>query len=91
MTVNINPSTHQVGSFFYNHQTKEISGPADYMADRFQDRMEKIYAGRDAVFNYGSANPVQGGPDAVSLVLVSLQTDYAAYLGMKSFGRGVTS
>jgi len=77
--------TRQVGSFSYDHQTGQIAGPADYMGSRFQDRMSDIYAGRDAVFNYGSANPVQGGPDAVTLVLVSLQTDYAAFLGMRQF------
>ncbi len=96
MTVKINSTTHQIGSFFYNQETHQISGPADYMADRFSDRMAKIHAGQDAVFNFGSQRGIttHGGAkfDVVSLVMVSLQTDYAAYQGMKNFAnREVTS
>ncbi len=74
--------TRQVGSFSYNNETGLISGPADYMTTRFQDRMSDIYAGRNAVVNYGLSE----GREIISLVLVSLQTDYSAFLGMKSFG-----
>lgn len=81
MTVKFTESTRQVGSFFYNNQTAQISGPADYMTTRFQERMTKIYAGKDTVVNYGLSQ----GQEIISLILVSLQTDYAAFLGMKSF------
>lgn len=79
--------TNKVGAFTYDHKNGQVQGPADYMAERFQQRMEAIYAGRDAVFNFGSRE----GRDAVSMVLVSLQTDYAAFQGMKSFGRSFAS
>lgn len=81
MTVNITTKSRQVGSFFYNNQTAQISGPAEYMTTRFQAKMEKIYAGRDTVVNFGLGQ----GQEIISLIMVSLQTDYAAYLGMKSF------
>ncbi len=73
--------SRQVGSFSYNNETGLISGPADYMTTRFQDRMSDIYAGRNSVVNYGLSE----GQEIISLVLVSLQTDYAAFLGMRQF------
>lgn len=87
MTVKFTKTSRQVGSFFYNNQTAQISGPADYMTNRFQEKMTKIYAGRDTVVNFGLGQ----GQEIISLILVSLQTDYAAFLGMKSFSKGVTS
>lgn len=75
-------TTRTVGSFIYTNETGQISGPADYMNTRFKDRMTKIYAGQDSVVNYGLSD----GREIISLVLVSLQTDYASFLGMKSFG-----
>ena len=75
------------GSFTFDPKNGQIQGPADYMKEKFQDRMEAIYAGRDHVFNYGSMD----GRDVVPMVLVSLQTDYAAFQGMKSFGRSLAS
>ncbi len=67
-----------VGRFSYNAESGTVSGPADYMnSPQYSERMEKIYAGTCAVFNM---NP---SPDVYLRVLVSLQTDYAAFQGMK--------
>lgn len=56
-----------------------VSGPADYMAARGNARLRRIEAGQDVVFNYGISRGVSGNVETT--VLVSLQTDYAAYLG----------
>jgi cell division septum initiation protein DivIVA len=70
-----------VGRFTYSAGT--VSGPAAYMAERYEARMAEINAGRDTVTNMGLA---QHG-DTVLAVLVSLQTDFAAWAGMRSFAR----
>ncbi len=75
--------TTTIGVFTYDHHTERITGPDGYMEERFDGRMSRIYAGQDSVFNFGSR---EGQRDSVSLVLVSLQTDYASWLGMKTFG-----
>jgi hypothetical protein len=72
------------GRFSYDPTTGTVSGPAAYMAERYAARMEQINAGRDMVANMGFA---QGG-DTVLAVLVSLQTDYAAWAGMREFNAG---
>lgn len=67
-----------VGRFTFDPTTNEISGPADYMnSESFSRRMKDINTGIDPVFNM---NP---SPDMGLKVLVSLQTDYAAFQGMK--------
>jgi len=85
----------RIGVFTYNTLTDQVTGPQDYMDKRFKTRMKKIQAGTDSVFNFGSRKGIttKDGQrfDVASLVLISLQTDYAAHQGMKSFSRGVTS
>ena len=85
----------RIGVFTYNTLTDQVTGPQDYMDKRFKTRMNKIQAGTDSVFNFGSRKGIttKDGKrfDVASLVLVSLQTDYAAHQGMKSFSKGVTS
>ncbi len=68
----------KVGRFSFDPTTRDISGPADYMnSESFSKRITAIEAGTDMVFNM---NP---SPDFGLRVLVSLQTDYAAFQGMK--------
>ena len=74
-------ANEQVGNFTATDDGK-VSGPAAYMQDPagFAARMIVIYAGRDTVFNYATGHE---GSDGMTAVLVSLQTDYAAWLGMQ--------
>lgn len=66
----------------------EIEGPADYMASAAYRRcMGKIGRGQSAVVNYG----ISEGRDLAALIAVALQTDYAGWLGMRSFGAAVRS
>jgi nucleoside-specific outer membrane channel protein Tsx len=74
-------TTKTVGRFSYDPTTGTVSGPAAYMAERYETRMAQINAGRDTVANMGFAR----GSDTVLAVLVSLQTDYAAWAGMREF------
>ncbi len=69
------------GRFSYDPTTGTVSGPATYMAERYAARMAQINAGRDTVANMGFAR----GGDTVIAVLVSLQTDYAAWACMREF------
>ena len=69
------------GRFSYDPTTGTVSGPDAYMSERYAARMAQINAGRDTVANMGFAR----GGDTVLAVLVSLQTDYAAWAGMQSF------
>jgi hypothetical protein len=72
------------GRFSYDPATGAVTGPADYMAsEHYARRMAAITEGRDAVTGFGYA---QHG-DLIKAVLVSLQTDYAAWKGMRDFGR----
>lgn len=71
-------TTTTVGRFTYDATTGQIAGPEAYMAERYAARMAAIYAGRDTVFNMAPA-----GSNPVVAVLVSLQTDYAAWLGAR--------
>lgn len=56
-----------------------LRGPADYMRESGDARLAKIHAGTDLVFNAGLAQ----GSDVETALLVSLQTDFAAWHGMK--------
>jgi hypothetical protein len=68
----------EVGRFVY--ENGEISGPADYMRERFPAMKEKIESGNSVVFNYGAAG---ASPSAIVAYLVAVQTDYAGYRGQK--------
>jgi hypothetical protein len=78
------------GRFSYDPATGAVIGPADYMqSEHYARRMAAITGGRDAVTSFGYC---QHG-DVIKAVLVSLQTDYAAWAGMRDFmnafdGRG---
>ena len=70
-----------VGRFSFDPETQTVNGPAEYMNERYAARMARINAGDDMVASMGFA---QHG-DSILAVLVSLQTDFAAWLGMRQF------
>lgn len=74
-----------VGAFTYADGT--VTGPAEYMDERGEARLAKMLAGEDTVFNAGVR--FHGG-DTATLVLVSLQTDFAAWKGMREL-KGASS
>lgn len=61
-----------------------LAGPAGYLTSpAFDVKMENIKAGRCSVFNYA----IQNGSDYGTALLVSLQTDFAGWLGMQQFNQ----
>jgi len=68
----------KVGEFISDGSS--VFGPADYMHERGSSRLGHIMSGNDTVFNAGC----RLSPDPETAVLVSLQTDYAAWKGMQS-------
>lgn len=73
-----------VGRFAFDYTTNEISGPADYMRKYGNARLRRIEQGQDVIVSMG----MQQNPDAdiITLILVSLQTDFAAYRGALTLG-----
>lgn len=70
------------GRFSYDPATGAITGPAEYMeSEDYARRMAAITQGRDMLTSYGYS---QHG-NLIQAVLVSLQTDYAAWKGMRDF------
>lgn len=71
-----------VGRFSFDR--KSLTGPAAYMKERGNERLDRILAGDDEIFKMFCENC----PDAETAVLVLLQTDYAGWVGEKElFGR----
>ena len=67
------------GQFTVNLGTGQVSGLTEYVnSDRFSAKLRQIESGQDAVIRH-----VPAGIPVGQLVAVSLQTDYAAYLGAK--------
>ena len=66
-----------VGRFTYDPNTKQIEGPAKYMAEGFAACMANINAGKNAVYNYPN------GDYGYRKMLVAIQTDYAGWKGMQ--------
>lgn len=85
----------EVGAFVYENGS--VTGPAEYMSEQGFARLAKIEAGDDVVFNVGMGrSPYPGSwlqvdgpqsPNFETAVLVSLQTDYAAWKGARDFDR----
>lgn len=67
------------GAFTYNTETNVVSGPAEYMKEQGNARLDRILAGQDVVFNMGCTR----SPSVEMAVLVSLQTDYAGWKGTR--------
>jgi hypothetical protein len=68
-----------VGRFTLNDGT--LTGPADYMAEQGNAKLDRILRGADTVFNMTA----HLSPDVETAVLVHMQTDYAAWHGSKTF------
>lgn len=75
----------RVGRFAYDPSVNQVTGPGEYMQERYDKRMERITNGRDSVYN--AAMRQHGSP--VLATLVSLQIDFAAWSGEKSFRRAL--
>ena len=56
-----------------------LYGPAEYMREQGNDKVERILAGNDVVFNVGCVK----SPDVETALLVALQTDYAGWKGTR--------
>lgn len=68
-----------VGKFTYDPDAETIEGPAAYMEDQGSDKLKKILDGKDMVFNMCSHH----SPNIQTAILVSLQTDYAGWRGIR--------
>lgn len=79
--------TVTVGEFTYADDT--VHGPATYMHERGLARIDRIEQGLDLLYNCGlpTINPLDTRALA-TFVLVSLQTDYAAWLGQRQPDQG---
>ena len=72
------------------HQVKQFSiedgiftGPAIYMAEQGNAKLERILSGTDEVFNMTS----HLSPSVEIAILVHMQTDYAGWKGSRDFFR----
>jgi hypothetical protein len=61
----------------------EFSGPAEYMLDKGDVRLNAILAGADPIFNATA----HLSPDVETAILVAMQTDYAGWNGARQFMR----
>lgn len=57
-----------------------VSGPAQYMTERFPAFKQELYAGRSVVFNYAVK---YRGQDMASALAIAVETDYASWHGTK--------
>lgn len=71
----------EVGKFYV--EGGALYGPADYMREQGDEKLARILAGEDTVFNMTS----HLSPNIYTAILVAMQTDYAGWHGMKSFCR----
>lgn len=73
----------EVGRFTFDCETKSLRGPAAYMADGGPDRvLARIAAGTCSSFThnpYRESHPIRSA-------LVSIQTDYAGWIGLRTLG-----
>lgn len=71
----------QVGAFTIDNGL--LSGPALYMEEQGNSKLERILSGNDTVFNAS----VLHSPDIETGILVAMQTDYAGWLGQQELVR----
>ena len=69
--------TRQIKNFYF--EGENFYGPASYMNERGNARLDRIISGNDELFNATA----HYSPDIETAVCVWMQTDYAAYLGDK--------
>ena len=78
-------SKRTVGPFTLDMATGDLVGPADYMAsENYRRKMAAIEAGTDML----STSPF-ASRDLGTAILVSIQTDYAAWRGQQELLRAV--
>lgn len=68
-----------VGEFEYNPERNSIVGPKEYLDEQGEALLKRIAVGDDLLFNVTA----HLSPDAMTAVLVRLQTDYAGWVGMR--------
>lgn len=78
----MNPTPSNPANLFEVLPNGNVSGPAEYMNERYREFMNDVYEGRSAVFNYGMNHK---GLSISQALTVALQTDYASWKGMKAF------
>jgi hypothetical protein len=78
------PRPRTVGRFTYDPATGAITGPAQYLAEQGRARIAAIAAGTDPGFGAIASHMPERG-DVVGALLVTLQTDYAGWAGMREF------
>lgn len=71
-------ATRTCGRFTLNDEGI-LTGPADYMNEQGNARVDRILAGQDTMFNMTA----HLSPDVETAILVALQTDFAGWLGFK--------
>lgn len=67
----------EVGQFSIEDGT--FSGPAEYMREQGNAKLDGILAGTDTAFNLCAGF----SPDTETAILVAMQTDYAGWIGMR--------
>lgn len=72
----------EVGRFTYDTETSVITGPAAYMQSvEYRRCIAKIEDGTSVVFNAG----MEHSPNLETALLVTIQTDFAAWHGYQQF------
>lgn len=71
--------TKTVGHFSIDGDV--LTGPAEYMQQQGDARLASILAGTDLLYNYAIEHDLS--PDRETAILVSLQTAYAAWAGLR--------
>jgi len=74
-----------VGQFYT--EDGSLFGPAEYMREQGNAKLDDILAGTDAAFNIC----VGFSPDVETAILVAMQTDYAGWIGARLLIAGLTS
>ena len=75
-------TTKTVGSFTYDAEAGTIEGPAEYLrSSEYARLIERVKAGDDpcGAFHFS--------PDAITALLVTIQTNYAGWHGIQVFNR----
>ena len=68
-----------VGKFTIDMEASIFEGPAAYMREQGNAKLDAILDGVDTVFN----TVAHLSPDLETAILVAMQTDYAQWAGMK--------
>ena len=74
-------SSKTVGRFTFSAEDGTVSGPAEYMRERGKARIAQIERGGSEA----DRRIIAYAPDVVTGILVVLQTDWAGYIGYKSY------